>query len=155
MIADGDRSPQPPRARGPILAGEDNIFKRGLAVAIDFFLLYGFILSVFLPATAMAGVPSGTLTEIISNLAVHGLYFIGLWTWTGQTVGKKLFGLRVVRADGHPLSLGRATLRYATYVAMVLPVFLGFLFSSLFLIFSSRQQGFHDRLVGSLVVRLR
>lgn len=41
-----------------------------------------------------------------------GLYFVGFWTKSGQTLPMKTWHLRVVRADGRPLGWGRAVLRY-------------------------------------------
>ena len=43
---------------------------------------------------------------------VLGLYFIGFWTRTGQTLAMKTWHLRVVDAAGRPLGWGRALLRY-------------------------------------------
>ena len=43
---------------------------------------------------------------------VLGLYFIGFWTRSGQTLAMKTWHLRVVDAAGRPLGWGRALLRY-------------------------------------------
>ncbi len=43
---------------------------------------------------------------------VVGLYFVWFWTRSGQTLALKTWHLRVVAADGQPLSPGRALLRY-------------------------------------------
>jgi len=43
---------------------------------------------------------------------VIGLYFVGFWTHSGQTLAMKTWHLRVVDAAGRPLGWGRALLRY-------------------------------------------
>jgi len=43
---------------------------------------------------------------------VIGLYFVGFWTRSGQTLAMKTWHLRVVDAGGRPLGWGRALLRY-------------------------------------------
>lgn len=43
---------------------------------------------------------------------VLGLYFVGLWTRSGQTLAMKTWHLRVVDVAGRPLTTGRALLRY-------------------------------------------
>lgn len=43
---------------------------------------------------------------------VVGLYFVGFWTRTGQTLAMKTWHLRVVDAQGRPLGLVRAIARY-------------------------------------------
>lgn len=44
--------------------------------------------------------------------SVIGLYFVGFWTRSGQTLAMKTWHLRVVDAHGRPLGWGRALLRY-------------------------------------------
>ncbi|MBV8033515.1 RDD family protein [Roseateles sp.] len=43
---------------------------------------------------------------------VIGLYFVGFWTRSGQTLAMKTWHLRVVDAEGRPLGWRRAVLRY-------------------------------------------
>lgn len=43
---------------------------------------------------------------------VIGLYFVGFWTRSGQTLAMKTWHLRVVDSHGLPLGWGRALLRY-------------------------------------------
>jgi uncharacterized RDD family membrane protein YckC len=43
---------------------------------------------------------------------VLGLYFVGFWTRSGQTLAMKTWHLRVVDAGGQPLAWRRAVLRY-------------------------------------------
>jgi uncharacterized RDD family membrane protein YckC/effector-binding domain-containing protein len=77
-------------------------------------------------------------------------YFVGMWAWVQQTLGMMAFGLRVVRdADGRPLGLGRAVLRYVGYWLSWVALFIGFIWVA----FDDRKQGWHDKIAGSVVVR--
>jgi uncharacterized RDD family membrane protein YckC len=78
------------------------------------------------------------------------VYFVGFWTWRGQTPGMILLGLRIAReADGAPPGLARSILRYVGYFISQLPLFLGFIWIA----FDSRKQGWHDKIAGTVVVR--
>jgi uncharacterized RDD family membrane protein YckC len=62
------------------------------------------------------------VTRLVPNLPrevalVVGLvYFVGFWTWRGQTLGKMLIGVKVVKTDGSRVDIGRAVLRYLFYL---------------------------------------
>jgi uncharacterized RDD family membrane protein YckC len=68
----------------------------------------------------------------------------------GQTVGKMLMKIRVVRTDGVPLTDGQALLRYFGYLFNSLP----FLFGAgwWWAIFDSKNQGLHDKIASTIVV---
>lgn len=55
---------------------------------------------------------------------VLGLYFVGFWTRSGQTLAMKTWHLRVVDAAGRPLKTGRALLRYLLSWLWFLPALL-------------------------------
>lgn len=75
------------------------------------------------------------------------LYDIGFWVLAGQTPGKRLMGVRIVRTDGKRLKFGNALRRSIGYVISAI-FFLGYLW----ILFDNRRQGFHDKLAGTLVV---
>jgi uncharacterized RDD family membrane protein YckC len=77
-------------------------------------------------------------------------YFIGFWTWRGQTPGMMLLGLRIARdADGAPPGLARSILRYVGYVISGIVLFIGFIWVA----FDRKKQGWHDKIAGTVVVR--
>lgn len=77
-------------------------------------------------------------------------YFVGFWTWRGQTPGMMLLGLRVAReSDGTPPGLARSILRYVGYLLSGFVLFIGFIWIA----FDSRKQGWHDKIAGTVVVR--
>ena len=75
------------------------------------------------------------------------LYDIGFWMLAGQTPGKRVMGVRVVRTDGKRLKLGNALRREIGYWLSAI-LFLGYLW----ILFDNRRQGFHDKLAGTMVV---
>jgi uncharacterized RDD family membrane protein YckC len=78
------------------------------------------------------------------------LYFVGLWAWRGQTLGKMAVAIRVVRTDGRPVGVGAALLRLVGYLFSWLLLFAGFLM----IIFDRQRRGLHDRLADTIVVDL-
>lgn len=99
---------------------------------------------------------SGLLQQLFRILAALGtfyfmffLYYVTLHTAAaGVTIGKALMGLRVVRMDGTPLTLGRCTRRYVTFLLAAIPLFLGLLW----VIVDDRRQGWHDKLSNTCVI---
>lgn len=89
------------------------------------------------------------LTALGSFYFVFYLYYVALHTGAaGMTIGKAIMGVRVVRMDGVPLTLGRCTRRYLTYWLAALPLFLGLLW----VIVDDRRQGWHDKLSNTCVI---
>ena len=77
-------------------------------------------------------------------------YFAGMWTWKGTTVGGIVLGLKVVRLDGGPLTFTVALVRALGAAFSVVVLFLGFLWIA----WDSEKQGWHDRIAGTVVVKL-
>lgn len=78
---------------------------------------------------------------------VYFTYFIG---YNGQTPGKMLFGLYVIRANGERMNFRQAFLRWVGYVLSGTAFYLGFLWA----IFDRKKQGWHDKLAGSIVIHI-
>src|SRR4029077_4057693 len=71
--------------------------------------------------------------------------------WNGQTIGKRLFHLRVIDQDGLPLRIEQAWVRNLMRVFDALP--LAYLVGGLSVLSSPVMQRFGDRVAGTLVVR--
>jgi uncharacterized RDD family membrane protein YckC len=68
---------------------------------------------------------------------------------TGQTIGKRLVGIRVVSAaNGGPLGYGSATVRYFGRILSSIPILLGYFW----MLWDGEKQTWHDKLAGSYVV---
>ena len=68
-------------------------------------------------------------------------------TWQA-TVGKKAVGLKVVDENGNRISFGRATVRYFASLLSALILCIGYMMVG----WTSRKQGLHDMIAGTLVV---
>ena len=77
-------------------------------------------------------------------------YFTGFWVWRGQTPGKMLLGIKVIRTDSSPINLPYALLRYLGYIVSMVTLFVGFIWIA----FDSRKQGIHDKIADTYVVKL-
>jgi uncharacterized RDD family membrane protein YckC len=75
-----------------------------------------------------------------------GVYFIAFWTFTGQTPGDRLMGIRVIGPEGQ-ISIVRATRRYIGLVLCLLPFGAGFIP----VLFDDRRRGLHDRFADTVV----
>jgi uncharacterized RDD family membrane protein YckC len=82
----------------------------------------------------------------LALMLAYFAFFHAIW---GQTIGKMIFGLRVVRTDGQPLSFLRALARALGYILSAIPFFLGFLWVA----FSPRKRSWHDALTDTMVTR--
>ncbi len=93
---------------------------------------------------ALAGY-SGAVIVMASGF----LYFTLFVGSSGQTPGKKLFGLRIVRVNGLEMTYGRALLRSLCWILSLLLFSVGFLMIA----FNRQKQGLHDMLAGTFVIR--
>lgn len=91
------------------------------------------------------------VANAISTLVAF-CYMVIFLAAKGATPGKMALGLRVVKADGSPMSAGTAILR--VIVEWVLScVTIGITF--LAVAFTQKKQGFHDMAAGTVVIRTR
>jgi uncharacterized RDD family membrane protein YckC len=84
---------------------------------------------------------------VVVFVGVVLLYDIGFWMLAGQTPGKRLMGVRIVRTDGGRVRFGNAVRRLLGYLVSGI-LFLGYLW----ILFDNRRQGVHDKLAGTMVV---
>jgi uncharacterized RDD family membrane protein YckC len=68
---------------------------------------------------------------------------------SGQTVGKKLLGIRVIDfATGGPIGYGRAFLRWLGRILSSIPLYLGYLW----MLWDKEKQTWHDKIANCVVV---
>lgn len=103
----------------------------------------------------------GILMGLVSNLPgplghapmvllVALAYFAGMWAWKGTTVGGIVLGLKVVRLDNQPVTFLVALVRGLAAAFSLMVFFLGFLWIA----WDPEKQGWHDRIAGTVVIRL-
>ncbi len=161
--------------RVPLAFALASIGNRFLAVAIDHFIQF---LSMFVVAWGFvfwSGIGeggTGELTDqilgemskwtialmiIILFLIFAGYFVFFEWLWNGQTPGKRLLKLRVIREDGRPVTLWEAMARNLLRIFDNIPWFVVPVYSvgliSIFL--SPRDQRIGDLFAGTVVVRER
>jgi uncharacterized RDD family membrane protein YckC len=75
-------------------------------------------------------------------------YFVFFWMLTGQTVGQRIMGVRVVRLNGRRLGFWLSLARWIGYQVCVFTLGLGFLW----VLVDNRRMGWHDKLARTCVV---
>lgn len=135
------------------LAGAGN---RGFAAIVDFLIAVILMSAIGFGFQALTTIDP-TLDDwsgwvAFFELLVAWLYFVLLeWLWNGQTIGKRLFGLRVISEDGEPARFVAVIVRNLVRVVDFLPLLYGF--GVVTLIVSSRSQRLGDYAGGTFVVR--
>lgn len=99
------------------------------------------------PQAADASILSPTWNAGLS-LGLFLVYFIYFGVQGGQTPGKMIFRMQIVRRDGRPLTFGQSVVRGFGYFASFVTV-IGVLLP----IFNSERRALHDLLAGTRVVR--
>ena len=79
--------------------------RRAAAVIVD--LIAAFLLGSIFPLIF----GEATWTSVTLSHVLVLFYFVGMWRWRGQTLGKLLVGAKVVSADGSPVTLVKALIR--------------------------------------------
>jgi uncharacterized RDD family membrane protein YckC len=85
---------------------------------------------------------------LLGGIWLHAAYFIVFVGGCGQTPGKMLLRITVVRWDGVPAGYGRALVRWVGYWVAMLPLGLGFVPA----FFTADRRGVHDWMAGTRVV---
>lgn len=78
-----------------------------------------------------------------------GFYFTYFVGSTGQTLGKKALGIRVIRADEKPMDYKTAFNRFIGYTVSASVLFLGFAWA----LFDANKQAWHDKTAHTYVVK--
>lgn len=83
-------------------------------------------------------------------LATYAIYYTFYHGYYGQTLGKILLGLKVIRTNGEDLSYSVAFKRFLGYFAS--SFFFGF--GYLMPIFTKRRQALHDKIADTVVIKI-
>ncbi|MET0402839.1 MAG: RDD family protein [Cystobacter sp.] len=132
------------------------LYSRFLAWLVDSVLVFivtlGLLVTLQVVMSAFPGFASA-LGMVLYFLVDWG-YGITLETvWSGQTVGKKLLGLRVIQRNGVRIGFHHAALRNLARPVDRLPLF--YLVGGVTALLSGSSQRLGDMLAGTLVVRER
>jgi uncharacterized RDD family membrane protein YckC len=101
----------------------------------------------------VAGVLEAAISRSIGSLLGLALA-IGYYGWlegspSGQTVGKRVLGIRVYDFRvGGPIGTSRGVLRYFARILSTIPLLLGYFW----MLWDDEKQTWHDKIAGSVVV---
>lgn len=176
MATDLSNRYAPPKSAVKDFGGEQTfeLASRGsrlLAIMLDGFL--GFICftpAYFMNFATLAQQARGNPLLVWVNLAkTGGWFYLGiagslavlaidlvLLSRNGQTIGKKLLGIKVVRVDGSRVSLARVfLLRYVVNTFLTLIPVVGSLYSLVdcLMIFGEARRTVHDRIADTIVIK--
>jgi uncharacterized RDD family membrane protein YckC len=138
---------------------------RFLAVLVDWLLKLLLTLVVGIPVVVVVGVLGGgkaldNPSKMLIAVVIAGLYLLWLGysiyfevKWNGQTPGKWVVGIRVIREGGAPVDFRAAAVRNLLATADFLPTL--FLLGALLVVLTSRRQRLGDMAAGTIVVRER
>jgi uncharacterized RDD family membrane protein YckC len=129
-------------------------------------ILDGFILSIIatilwvivglvIGLIATAGSDTATSLSLFVGILVVSLftlfYYPFWWSRSGQSPGKKIMHIKVVRADnGQLISFGRGILRLFGYWVSAVVFYIGFLW----ILVDNRRQGWADKIAGTYVIEV-
>jgi uncharacterized RDD family membrane protein YckC len=120
---------------------------RALAILID-------AIGIGIIASAVSSIlgadPASTRYQGISIL-FQAAYFTYFWSAAakGQTLGSRALNIRVVKTDGSYLDYAGAFLRFIGFVISCAVFLLGVIWAA----FDAQQQGWHDKIAGTHVVK--
>ena len=127
---------------------------RAVAFFLDYATLMAFF-SIVMPFLTAALVPAGDVGAgaliLINFILIEGFRMIMELLWRGQTLGKKIMGLRVVDENGLKLRPSQVVVRNLLRFVDILPAF--YALGGLVSLFNSRAQRLGDIAAGTVVVR--
>jgi uncharacterized RDD family membrane protein YckC len=129
---------------------------RALAWAVDSaaIMVAGIVIDQIAKLVSKVSPDFASALGVVSYFVISVAYAIVLeWRWRGQTIGKRLFGLRVMDVHGFRLQLPQIALRNLLRVVDMLPFF--YLVGGLAAIFSRNAQRLGDMAANTIVTRER
>jgi uncharacterized RDD family membrane protein YckC len=98
-----------------------------------------------------AGLIAGGVALIVAGFLIVAFIYLRALGKTGQTWGRKIVGIKVIgEMSGEPIGFGRALGRqlFASYISSIF--YLGYLW----MLWDDKKQTWHDKVVGSIVVKV-
>jgi uncharacterized RDD family membrane protein YckC len=88
----------------------------------------------------------------VLSLVVGAGYNVYFWSTTGQTIGKKVMGLKVVSAEtGQILGVQGAVIRYVCTIVSSIPLGLGYFWA----LWDPKHDTWHDKLAKTKVISVK
>ena len=136
--------------------------RRGCAFAVDWamILMLGFVMFLMSHIGYKVGLSAHGRSVTMENssglyfiltlasIVLSGAYFVIFHSLDGRTIGKWIFGLRVIGAENGDVTASQALLRWLAKVGFA-PILLGFLW----VIWSREKRAWHDIIAQTWVIR--
>jgi len=129
------------------IATSDTSQKAGFWIRLVAYLIDGVLLYVVNYILGLVLQDAGGIVSFVVNIA----YFVYFWSGQGggQTVGMRVFGLRVIRTDGSALTITQALIRWVGLLVSFLCLLIGVIWVA----FDANKQGWHDKIASTYVVK--
>jgi uncharacterized RDD family membrane protein YckC len=139
----------------PVILDVAGIGSRTIATLVDSLIQFAVFLAIaWIASAADIGDTAAGVVSLVAFFVVVWGYFIALeGLWSGRTPGKAAAKIRVVRADGRPVTWSQVTVRNLVRIIDFLPVY--YLVGGLFVVLTRRSQRVGDLAAGTVVVRDR
>lgn len=126
--------------------------RRLMASIYDWLLVISVMMLLSVPIVALLddAIQPGNELYRAGLLVIAIIFFTASWAHGGQTPGMKAWRLRLVQANGSPVSYPMALLRFIYACISALPAGLGFLW----MLWDRDQLSWHDRWTGTTIVLL-
>jgi uncharacterized RDD family membrane protein YckC len=154
---------QPGEGAVPGPFGYGGFWRRFLARILDGFVQSLVLVPIafifgFYAATSGKMQPDNAGTMVMMQVLIQGfsvviglLYDIFFIRKYDATPGKMALGVKLLRADGSKLSMGRIIGRYFAHIISALPLCIGYIVAG----FDDEKRAFHDRICDTRVVKTR
>jgi uncharacterized RDD family membrane protein YckC len=141
----GIRLASPAEGSGVVIVEYAGFWVRFVAAVLD-----GLILTAI---GFLVGLIAGGITyRIVLGILIGITYDVGFWVANdGATPGKMAVGVKVQMANGQPIDVGPALLRYIGYLVSYITFFIGFILIG----FTAQKRGLHDYIAGTIVIKSR
>lgn len=123
------------------------------AMIYESLLVIAVIFVAALPFLYLVGSAESGWVRHLFQLYLLGIlfaYFSAFWLRSGQTLAMKTWRIRLVNADGGPLTLRQAVLRFFLALLGLLLAGAGFWWA----LFDRDRQFLHDRIAGTRLIRV-
>ncbi len=127
---------------------------RATAFLVDLILIFGITTLTLRIGLLIVDTDFGTNMNVVAPLYLillflSSTYFVFLQGLAGQTIGKMIFGIRVIGDDGESPGPWEAFVRWLGYFISTFFIFIGFVWA----LFDSKGQAWHDKFAGTYVVK--
>lgn len=141
-----------------------SFFRRLLSYLVDgaiTFLITSTLAFFYTGSNPFAALTADSMTQLgqfnqaqrslnLLSILFSACFYIVMWVnFNGQTPGKKMMGIRIVKSNGSGLSYSDAIVRYIGYYISAIFLGIGFIWAA----FDKKHQTWHDKISDTVVVK--